>query len=624
MSQFLGYIYSKSPIIVVSNTMSDVDIHIGGYQSDGFPTLESEIDACAILIYNSSLGKYYENKENKVNIDFYFSTISYLKINEESKYFECAPYILISNARTNITFSQHYYTNFYNYGSGVLLRTITTDQFGGNFIENQSYVEINISYRIYKSYFHYSYDKELYGDIIIDKYTECHINLSNITYYGAINAENNSTKVYVKIYENVTWTLTADSYVYLENYDETSSSNIIYNNFKIYEPTGKENGTKKRVYCENIVNKCTNISSILNKKTYSSITADYLNTTSEYLIYFNFTEKLPYRFKIYRQLSTEENLVKIDNCEFYDEKTILCNIKENDFPLNIENSSKKMKYNLYFENECNEFFDAFYEVYVYEHETNLVTFEKVIYPSKCSNFKKGTEIYLYGNSSNIEVFKPSYFDYYLKIKSKMSTRNYDYSYLLCTLIKNDDYSINYQIKMKCTISGNEIINGKLQAPLYLEPTENIYESYSSEGLLYNYVNIINITEETTKYNCYYTNINMEEQKIELTYSDDSINEFEITFKETLYYLPTVYVYNKNTDFNETLNCTKSKYNKITCQFDNSIFNKEENPIVKNYYKVYLINVCGETEYVNTTFMLNNNENYLKFKWILLCALILMF
>jgi len=565
-------------------------------KTNSTPTLSSKKDACAFYFFNSL--SYFKDNYNSNQL-FLHANIS---VDSNSPYYTCAPLIYVNSARLHGDF---FYNHAYEFGSEVLMR-----------IENHSYVSFS---------FFNNTDEDKPYNIYIDETSQFNLYIESGTYTGSINKENLAKKVKVKIFENGKLKLTGNSYI-----SELENNGIIeYGDYKIYNATGFGSDEEDFSFCDVRCNKL--FAKLENKNENISYEYNYINNNNNSSIfYFNisFTKKLDKLYSIYALYKNSKNeYKKIENCNFYDEnqKIITCPVAEDIFALNI-NSSKKMTYKIYIENNCEEKYYTNLNIIVYKERANYITFKKIIFPSKCSNFPKDTEIKIYGKNSDIDKFGEFDLNDTLYLINEEENNNYEKIPLNCHIQKNDDYSINYEIKMKCIVK--ETVK-KVPSRLKLITTNEIIKINVTNYI--NYINPINIKTKTEKYNQNYLSINKSEKLIKIYNNNNEDEEeeedskyIEIYFEQEINYLPTLFVYSKYTNNNETLNCTKSSQYSVTWEINKSLFMLNDNKILYNIYKLYMKNICGEIENTNINIKLYDDGYKLNINLIALFALLILF
>lgn len=170
-----------------------------------------DVDHAGIMIYQSMSGDAGEGTGT------FTAKNSTLTIKEKSDYYKTAPMFFITNTDAVINLEN----TTLNYGSNILLSIKSTNEWG-NSGSNGGKLVFNAN------------NEQLVGDIYVDKISNLSLNLVNSTYKGTINKDNTSNNITLKLDKNSKIILTGDSYI-TSLYDEDSSySNIDFNNYKLY------------------------------------------------------------------------------------------------------------------------------------------------------------------------------------------------------------------------------------------------------------------------------------------------------------------------------------------------------------------------------------------------------
>ena len=172
----------------------------------------NDVDNCGIMIYQSMSGDAGEGTGT------FNATNSTLSIATDSSLYQTAPFFFITNTSAVINLEN----NILNYGSGLLLKAIGTDEWGkaGN---NGGNVTLN------------AINQKLTGNIETDDISSVVLNLKdNSSLEGTINSENTAKSIELNLDSSSKLTLTGDCYVTSLN-DETSDySNIDFNGYTLY------------------------------------------------------------------------------------------------------------------------------------------------------------------------------------------------------------------------------------------------------------------------------------------------------------------------------------------------------------------------------------------------------
>jgi len=357
----------------------------------------------------------------------------------------------------------------------------------------------------------------------------------------------------------------------------------------------------------------------INTSSLFTYTYNYRKQDTDFNFYINFTITISHLYTIYRK-DENDNYIEITGCS-YSKNILTCPVNENNFPINEIDESYEMKYDIYFLNNCtNEIEFSYYQIIVYKSLINYITFKQIEYTEGCSAYENGTKIYIYGNSTNINVFENFDFDNYLYLEGSNLLEEEEKIPLSCYSQKNTNYTINYQIIMICTIT-KTISN--IPAPLKLSKINKTISLLNNDNITVNFINPINIKTKTKTYSPYYISpdISKKEYKLNCT-SDDIYEEFEINFNDNIYYVPKVYIYSYYSDSNITLDCERSSSKSIKCTIDKIELKFTGNILVNENYKVYIINACGLTENINGEIKNCNEGKNLQIRLLALFALLL--
>jgi len=218
-----GKLYSYvSPVIVSKGyrTFILAENTVFYYGGEGNPKYEG-LDYCGIFMYEiektTITRKYVENDLDIRQSEVYSTNGTYSK---------CAPFITVVNTNKTIDFSNV----TFNIQSEVFLR-VTSSKFFGIPGENGGNVSIYI----------HGYNKIINGDFVVDdKYSGLYLKIfgSNLTFNTAINKDNLSKNVTLRIRSAITLNLTATSYFNVEyDNDNAKKKTIIIGEYK--EPTGE-------------------------------------------------------------------------------------------------------------------------------------------------------------------------------------------------------------------------------------------------------------------------------------------------------------------------------------------------------------------------------------------------
>jgi len=219
--------------------------------------------------------------------------------------------------------------------------------------------------------------------------------------------------------------------------------------------------------------------------------------------------------KVYRKLNRGDDLIEINSCyiDNNNKNNIICKVNQDNFPLDKDDESRKISYEIYIKTSCGATGFAYNEISVYKHEINYITFSKIVYPSQCTNFEEGTELYVYGNTSNLKGFRETDFNdsLYLIGVNLIDKSDEQKIPLSCHLKLNKNYIYNYKIQMICKVT-KTVEN--IPPPLKLSTTSEII-SLESNKLIYNYINPINISTKSEFYNPYYSNLDKYNKTVEV-------------------------------------------------------------------------------------------------------------
>ena len=172
----------------------------------------NDVDNCGVMIYQSMSGDASEGTGT------FNASNSNLSINNDSKYYETAPFFFSTNTDAIINLEN----NVISYGSNILLKACSTNEWGKSG-SNGSDVTLNAT------------NQKLSGNIEADNLSTVTINLSNnSSLTGTINTKNTAQNVSLKLDTSSQLVLTDDIYVTsLEDADSTYK-NINFGNYKLY------------------------------------------------------------------------------------------------------------------------------------------------------------------------------------------------------------------------------------------------------------------------------------------------------------------------------------------------------------------------------------------------------
>ena len=172
----------------------------------------NDVDNCGIMIYQSMSGDASEGTGT------FNASNSNLSINNNSKYYETAPFFFSTNTDAIINLEN----NVISYGSNILLKACSTNEWGKSG-SNGANVTLNAT------------NQNLSGDIEADNFSTVTINLSNnSSLTGAINTENTAQNVSLKLDSSSKLVLTGDTYISSLEDEDTSYGNIDFGNYKLY------------------------------------------------------------------------------------------------------------------------------------------------------------------------------------------------------------------------------------------------------------------------------------------------------------------------------------------------------------------------------------------------------
>ena len=170
-----------------------------------------ETDQAGIMIYQSMSGDAGEGTGT------FTATNSNLSIQANSKYYKTAPMFFITNTDAIINLKNCQLT----YGSNTLISNKGTTEWGTTGT-NGGNLTLNAE------------NQTLKGNIEIDNISTLKMNLTNSQYTGTINGEQTAKQIDIKIDSNTKIKLTGNSYVTSLEDEDTTYSNIDFNEYTLY------------------------------------------------------------------------------------------------------------------------------------------------------------------------------------------------------------------------------------------------------------------------------------------------------------------------------------------------------------------------------------------------------
>lgn len=170
-----------------------------------------ETDQAGIMIYQSMSGDAGEGTGT------FTATNSNLSIQANSKYYKTAPMFFITNTEAIINLKNCQLT----YGSNTLISNKGTTEWGTTGT-NGGNLTLNAE------------NQTLKGNIEIDNISTLKMNLTNSQYTGTINGEQTAKQIDIKIDSNTKIKLTGNSYITSLEDEDTTYSNIDFNEYTLY------------------------------------------------------------------------------------------------------------------------------------------------------------------------------------------------------------------------------------------------------------------------------------------------------------------------------------------------------------------------------------------------------
>lgn len=170
-----------------------------------------ETDQAGIMIYQSMSGDAGEGTGT------FTATNSNLSIQANSKYYKTAPMFFITNTDAIINLKNCQLT----YGSNTLISNKGTTEWGTTGT-NGGNLTLNAE------------NQTLKGNIEIDNISTLKMNLTNSQYTGTINGEQTAKQIDIKIDSNTKIKLTGNSYITSLEDEDTTYSNIDFNEYTLY------------------------------------------------------------------------------------------------------------------------------------------------------------------------------------------------------------------------------------------------------------------------------------------------------------------------------------------------------------------------------------------------------
>lgn len=170
-----------------------------------------ETDQAGIMIYQSMSGYAGEGTGT------FTATNSNLSIQANSKYYKTAPMFFITNTDAIINLKNCQLT----YGSNTLISNKGTTEWGTTGT-NGGNLTLNAE------------NQTLKGNIEIDNISTLKMNLTNSQYTGTINGEQTAKQIDIKIDSNTKIKLTGNSYITSLEDEDTTYSNIDFNEYTLY------------------------------------------------------------------------------------------------------------------------------------------------------------------------------------------------------------------------------------------------------------------------------------------------------------------------------------------------------------------------------------------------------
>ena len=170
-----------------------------------------ETDQAGIMIYQSMSGDAGEGTGT------FTATNSNLIIQANSKYYKTAPMFFITNTDAIINLKNCQLT----YGSNTLISSKGTTEWGTTGT-NGGNLTLNAE------------NQTLKGNIEIDNISTLKMNLTNSQYTGTINGEQTAKQIDIKIDSNTKIKLTGNSYITSLEDEDTTYSNIDFNEYTLY------------------------------------------------------------------------------------------------------------------------------------------------------------------------------------------------------------------------------------------------------------------------------------------------------------------------------------------------------------------------------------------------------
>lgn len=172
----------------------------------------NDVDNCGIMIYQSMSG------DAGQGTGTFNAKGSSLSISSDSSLYDSAPFFFITNTSAAINLEDC----DLNYGSGVLIKAVGTDEWGksGN---NGGDLTLN------------AVNQELVGDVVADSISSVFLNLKDgSSLKGSVNSDDSAKELSVSLDSSSTWVLTGDCYLTSLDDEDSSYSNIDFNGFTLY------------------------------------------------------------------------------------------------------------------------------------------------------------------------------------------------------------------------------------------------------------------------------------------------------------------------------------------------------------------------------------------------------
>ncbi|MBQ9015630.1 MAG: hypothetical protein IJ109_05855 [Firmicutes bacterium] len=170
-----------------------------------------DVDIAGVMIYQSMSGDADEGTGNFTAKD------SVLSISKDSSYYKTAPMFFVTNTDAVIDLTN----TELNFGSGVLLSAQGTSEWG---TEGSNGGNVTLK----------AAEEKLTGDIQLDGLSSLSMKLTDSTYEGTINGDNEAGSVALTLDKDSRITLTGDSYVSSLEDADGDYSNIDFNGHKLY------------------------------------------------------------------------------------------------------------------------------------------------------------------------------------------------------------------------------------------------------------------------------------------------------------------------------------------------------------------------------------------------------